>query len=770
MDLKLGPRYAFFSGGNASSPEYQYAMSVGKGCISNLSNQLTNTLSEDINGHHLNKIKSYIDFLKGVSISAQNNEINFLKKLNELYDEKYLGTELKSHLIKLLENIDKGNFDYIQFMSVFSDYMNKDEEHYQERIQQYHDNMKVIDTNYQDLKKSAETEEDSKLVVESIISAFHENYHLYKGKAAKYLINPVFDDQGQLKQFQTSVSTLISNRYKSMMNNLMHSAKIESIVISQVSETGVNVGAIISQIRTAAVNWITSLNLKTLIENNGKDLASQFINELETNYTDMMKNISNELINQATALFESKKKHKSYASFEEIALTTGTGLTDLFEKLDSESQKKIINLNPTLLSKLRKQTKELEDTQKAKRAFSSALKTTIKNEFNELGFKMPQGTKEEIRTAINTFTNKHKDILGTTNIKQEIMNGLSVTSSGGTMAEFLGANANKLFGTMSAGGSKSKFKTDISVTITWNDNLNFDFSNENQEQELKSQIENFIPNMMNEMKRLNLKKGSKAEQTDVEVSVKAYLNTMQNIKNLINELETLDKNDEEQRQRLLKQLNDFFLESISVKDYDFYNNELGIHGGSLGGGSLPANVIHNITTMYSMGGISPIDENLLMFGVMNCADGMAATNIKEDLSTYLLGGAAMIMFDDGFTNIETFFSSVKQEFGFGMAPLNLYRLQGRIVPASYIYSNIYNKLCETFKQLEVETSLQTLSTSSCKVTITNKATIADISHTGTRQERWDQTAKNVENKISINFSFMAGLLDIFNKIPEAFNQ
>jgi len=75
-----------------------------------------------------------------------------------------------------------------------------------------------------------------------------------------------------------------------------------------------------------------------------------------------------------------------------------------------------------------------------------------------------------------------------------------------------------------------------------------------------------------------------------------------------------------------------------------------------------------------LGGISSIDKDLLLFALINCGPDGLAKGLKEDLATYLLGGAAMIMFDDGFTAANNFLNSIKQEFGFSIPSLHLYRL------------------------------------------------------------------------------------------------
>jgi len=99
--------------------------------------------------------------------------------------------------------------------------------------------------------------------------------------------------------------------------------------------------------------------------------------------------------------------------------------------------------------------------------------------------------------------------------------------------------------------------------------------------------------------------------------------------------------------------------AISVKDYTLYNDDLGYHGGSLGSGGAPDGVIENITKMYELGGITPEDKDNLMFAVLNCAPSAIGSNLKESLEQYLLGGAALIMFDEGFSFGSKYINDVK---------------------------------------------------------------------------------------------------------------
>ena len=109
--------------------------------------------------------------------------------------------------------------------------------------------------------------------------------------------------------------------------------------------------------------------------------------------------------------------------------------------------------------------------------------------------------------------------------------------------------------------------------------------------------------------------------------------------------------------------------------------------------------------MYELGGINSNDKDLLLFAILNCGPAMIGAGLKEDLATYLLGGAALIMFDDGFTAANSFLEMINKNFDFSMAPLHLYRLNGKFVPASYIYSSIYNHLIKVYADLTQNISI-----------------------------------------------------------------
>ena len=125
----------------------------------------------------------------------------------------------------------------------------------------------------------------------------------------------------------------------------------------------------------------------------------------------------------------------------------------------------------------------------------------------------------------------------------------------------------------------------------------------------------------------------------------------------VNKLSQIGKLSEEDQKKAIEWISTTISGGVQVKDYTFYSNIGGFEGGSLG--SDMNKIMHNIEILYNIGGISPADIELIKFALRNCGPDEVANGIKEDLATFLVGGAAMMMFDDGFTASENFLQSVK---------------------------------------------------------------------------------------------------------------
>ena len=261
--------------------------------------------------------------------------------------------------------------------------------------------------------------------------------------------------------------------------------------------------------------------------------------------------------------------------------------------------------------------------------------------------------------------------------------------------------------------------------------------------------------------------------TDVDAAATAYMKQLLAMKQHIDEYVKYNDLPDESRQQLYKSLYETFSTSVSIKDYELYNNDLGVHGGSLGPGKVPEGVIKNITKMYEMGGITAIDANKILFAVLNCGDAMVGSDIKTHLETYLLGGAALLMFDDGFANSEHYLKQLAQNLdGFlGQRIVHIYRVSTMYIPASFILDKIAKNLQEIYFDILTDSIKPVLQKN--RVTIINNITnenIPKVETEPTPQARWDAVSKIAQAQIQITFSFMAGLLDILEKFQAAVQQ
>lgn len=263
--------------------------------------------------------------------------------------------------------------------------------------------------------------------------------------------------------------------------------------------------------------------------------------------------------------------------------------------------------------------------------------------------------------------------------------------------------------------------------------------------------------------------------TDVSTAEQVYNNKIQETmiayKNLLQKFPTLEKEIKEYMKS-----STYVLDSISVKDYTLYNNKIGYHAGTLGALRTENNIVHshaleNIYKMYQLGGISPVDVQTMEVALLNCAPSSigAKYKIKKSLEHYLLGGAALMVFDEGVGAAKNYLENMEKEIATILPKnLNLYFLNQAYVPASYIIESIYTNLSKFYSQELIENVGQFKNRN--RVVITNNVTENIIPKSGTLEERFTAAANEAMNQIQIQFLFMAGMLDIFEGLSKAFQQ
>ena len=236
-------------------------------------------------------------------------------------------------------------------------------------------------------------------------------------------------------------------------------------------------------------------------------------------------------------------------------------------------------------------------------------------------------------------------------------------------------------------------------------------------------------------------------------------------------------------------LNDTILGSVSVKEYKFYNDKFGYHMGSMGGSDRVSAAVPNILKMLELGGISVPDADLIIQALLNCFQdsvlGEGYKAVEKSITDYLLGGAAMMLFDDGFANCEAFLEKMKGDLLDnhhlakelpGVGVMHLLYLNGVYIPQSYILFNIVEKLEEIYKDILEDTAPERLTSKKSNnylvvINPLNNKQLEDVNeeYKESSQERWNIMAQIANSEVKIKFMFMAGMLDVLQGVLKVFN-
>lgn len=215
----------------------------------------------------------------------------------------------------------------------------------------------------------------------------------------------------------------------------------------------------------------------------------------------------------------------------------------------------------------------------------------------------------------------------------------------------------------------------------------------------------------------------------------------------------------------------------TVKSYNKYDSSRGFHGGSLGG--TVENQLTNIYKLFEYGGVNNLpDKNWLAFAIYNAGSGLLGSNLKEPIENLLSTVAVMLMFDDVGQQAVYLNQQIKQRYNLssnnGSKFLHLYNLNGTYYPSSFILQLTYNKLTEIFSALQLDKlhgteAFNNISNGSRAEIINPVSEALEIgTKVGkgknevytTKKNQWEQTFKVNYKSVSINVTFLAGMLDI----------
>lgn len=317
-----------------------------------------------------------------------------------------------------------------------------------------------------------------------------------------------------------------------------------------------------------------------------------------------------------------------------------------------------------------------------------------------------------------------------------------------------------------AGGQILKTKADIQVVWSFDETTFLQL----YEPKVQTGMSTVVKDLYSDLKELLEKEEQEFQQlyvknskgaTDVQAAIDAKIEALQNLKKAL--MEKLGR-DESTAKKILQ---DLIFSDISVKEYKYGTNEFGFHAGALGAGGKVEPVIHNIVTMYEQGGLTVPDEQILVDAVINCGSDMLGHGLQLPISNLLLGGAAMILFDQGFGTTSGFQQRIKSELGLaeGTNQMNLIRVNSVYVPASFLYQIIYNQLSG------IDNMMSNLFSNVNNSIIIN--TIDESANPGeevirSAPQRFEIVRQIALSETTIEFQFLSGLIDVIQAIQKAF--
>ena len=218
---------------------------------------------------------------------------------------------------------------------------------------------------------------------------------------------------------------------------------------------------------------------------------------------------------------------------------------------------------------------------------------------------------------------------------------------------------------------------------------------------------------------------------------------------------------------------------ISVKEYSFFMPEYGYKGGSLGGSGRVTEVVPQILKMLELGGITISDADLITSILLNSFDeSVIGMSLFSEIEALLIGGAAMMMFDDGFANAKAFLEQMSSELHMNLEPrtVHLLYLNGIYIPQSYALQMIVDRLIPIINDIvsagQTDKNVQGAASLSLNNPV-GSGMLAEVNNMYPKIEqsvnRWNEMAFRAEQQVTVRFLFMAGMLDVMEELGRAFD-
>lgn len=776
-----GKRYIFFSGmrGYIDNYNLEIVLQIGKERLPNLEGQIPTNFMKNINNQDFNnRIQTYIQFLDNTYTALFNAEKSFLQQNLQILKSI---PGINSELITTIESLTSNGITETQYRDMITAFnlieYQKNNDDLRKNLDQAITRITALKTGYNNLEEQQKIENAKKK---------NPDNSNWKQRAEQEYITKVYSEttrrriqrasglnQSDFEAILESETKDLSNKISIVLEELQKNEKLQKFLLKVYKE---NPREKIIDIQGIPLpNKIITKIISLVYENRKtteKNIMQKVNEEIDriVNNQDLLENqdtsdlafLTSVSMTYEEAVFDSFKQFKTYI------LKNLDGAKDFFSKILDPKSALLEKFNEISLL-----TENLEESQSFFEKLQSEAQKGISQKARA-STKDKKKNKERIKEYLKTHKTYNISNKATREFLGNFAQNITVTMNKSDVAEKLTAEQTAELGEvlLKKPGKKIQLKDDIFYIIHYPldaEALATELisSNGNKEaitkriQFLNDAVDKIIDRYLGTFLETYNKAGSGA--TRVDIAKETYAKQLNKCITYIERLLKVLKASKTEQDFIWEKLSKTTMGSNSVKDYTWYNDNIGYHGGSLGSSGAPEGVIDNVQQMYSLGGISPLDKDYLLFAILNCADTAIGAKLKPSLENYLLGGAAMIMFDEsvalGEKTLENVLHSVQQATD--VNHLMLYFLDLTYIPASYIIYNI-KQTVENFYQTELSSLIENQIQQRNHVHIINNATMPKWK--GDFQQQLTTVSNDAMDKIVIKFAFMAGMLDIMQSI------
>lgn len=766
----LGQRYIFFKDLQATNSSL--ASNVTKH-FDNISKKYFPKPTPDVQkSEQLNYLKNYLTFLNNLIKKEQENEhffinqlIKKLKENNDIANSK-LGQELIHKAEKGLYNMNPT--EIINLLNLLL----QDEEDYLAALKNQLNNLDIYEQNLK--KQEQEQNKKREQLEQELTDTFFNDTTAYDELFNKLRANLVDKNNDIIKRWQSSTLSGLKKRIDDNLRAIRMTPRLRAKISEAInSSSGSTITEIINMLKQIAINAaINKIDLYDYLDDNK-------IQELKLpSFQELLSKVHIETV--------FSNNNKAYATVEEQALKSGFNVAEKLLEIEGEEQQEQLvekyagQKGINVLKKLREATKK--QTQAAYKGQLTILLRRGIQEYQQAFInhhrRSLQQASDEVKLEAFLKDAAKKQKITYNSIERAL--DLKVTIP--DLAEISTITGNVVSKTIRGGyvgGKRILLKNDFMITWSWYDNMLSDLLHSSDiSQKAKEALEKFIKRLQELQENFLTQYSKKGHNTTkIEQAYRDYYSQMYALSKEYKKIYGLLYKNAEAQQKIARFLVTFVLESVSVKEYESYDPTIGYKAGNLGAGGRVIDAVPNILKMYELGGISTINVNEIIEALLNCGANMfAPADLVENFKNYLLGGAAMMLFDDGFANGEKFLEQMKQLFFniSGPKQAHLLLLNQKYYPFSFILQQILNNLLQMYNDITdiITYNPEQLITKNYLYITNNMYLPSDTEWSeikpGNSAERWNWVSEKAQDTVTITFMFMGGILDILEKLKNAF--